>query len=316
MKGLVHVQAFALTTTYPCATNSTTMAFTTSQFRITGGISFSLEDHPTELAKHIDKDDLKEMLEDDKRAIAKEQELLYAEGKRSLLIIIQAMDAAGKDSCIEHLLTGVNPQGCMVKSFKQPSKEELAHDFLWRHTTALPGAGIIAVHNRSHYEEVLVVKVHPEYLKARPSNKITDPAQANAAFWEKRYAAIVQWEKEAAAANITIMKFFLHMGKKEQKKRFLERIEDPTKNWKFSLGDLKERARFDDYMQAYEEAIRATATPHAPWYVIPADEQWESRAIMAHLVREQLASMDPKYPVLTKEHRAELAEGKRLLEAE
>jgi PPK2 family polyphosphate:nucleotide phosphotransferase len=292
------------------------MSFTTSQFRITSGASFRLKDHPTELKEHFDKDELKEMLEDDKRAIAKEQELLYAEGKRSLLIIIQAMDAAGKDSCIEHLLTGVNPQGCMVKSFKQPSKEELAHDFLWRHTAALPGAGMIAVHNRSHYEEVLVVKVHPEYLKARPSNKITDPAQANAAFWEKRYAAIVQWEKEAAAANITIMKFFLHMGKKEQKKRFLERIEDPTKNWKFSLGDLKERALFDGYMQAYEEAIGATATPNAPWYVVPADEQWESRAIMAHLVREQLASMDPKYPVLTKEHRADLAEGKRLLEAE
>ncbi len=292
------------------------MSFTTSHFRITSGTSFQLKDHPTELREHIDKDELKDMLADDKRQIGKEQELLYAEGKRSLLNIIQAMDAAGKDSCIEHLLTGVNPQGCMVKSFKQPSKEELAHDFLWRHTAALPGAGIIGVHNRSHYEEVLVVKVHPEYLKARPSNKITDPAQANESFWEKRYAAIVQWEKEAVAANVTIMKFFLQMGKKEQKKRFLERIEDPTKNWKFSLGDLKERARFDDYMRAYEEAIRATATPHAPWYVVPADEQWESRAIMARLVREQLGAMDPKYPVLTPEHRADLAEGKRLLMAE
>lgn len=293
-----------------------TMSFDTSSFRITNGHSFHLKDHPTELPRHIDKDELKKMLAEDKDHIARKQELLYAEGRRSLLIIIQAMDAAGKDSCIEHLLTGVNPQGCMVKSFKQPSKEELAHDFLWRHTTALPGAGIIGVHNRSHYEEVLVVKVHPEYLRSRPANGITDPAQADEGFWERRYKAIVEWEKEAASANITIMKFFLHMGKKEQKKRFLERIDDPTKNWKFSLGDLKERARFDDYMRAYEEAIRATATPQTPWFVVPADEQWESRAIMARLVREQLHTMDPGYPVLSKEQRADLAEGRRLLLAE
>lgn len=292
------------------------MQINTAPFRVTDGRTFQLKDHPTTMPDRPDKDGLKGLLEEDKEHIAKKQELLYAEGRRALLIIIQAMDAAGKDSCIAHLLTGVNPQGCMVKSFKQPSKEELAHDFLWRHTAALPGAGIIGVHNRSHYEEVLVVKVHPEYLKARPSNRISDPAQADAGFWKERYAAIMAWEKEATAAGITIMKFFLHMGKKEQKKRFLERIADPTKNWKFSLGDLKERARFDAYMRAYEEAIRATATPHAPWYVVPADEQWESRAIMARLVREQLHAMDPHYPELTKEQRADLAEGQRLLEAE
>jgi PPK2 family polyphosphate:nucleotide phosphotransferase len=226
------------------------------------------------------------------------------------------MDAAGKDSCMAHLLTGVNPQGCMVKSFKQPSKEELAHDFLWRHTNALPGAGIIGVHNRSHYEEVLVVKVHPEYLKARPSNKVNAPSDATEAFWEKRYAAIRTWEKEAAEGNITVMKFFLNMGKKEQKKRFLERIGDPKKNWKFSIGDVKERTHFDAYMVAYEQAIRATATEAAPWYVVPADEQWESRAIVAQLVREQLEAMDPQLPVVSDAQRTELAEGKRMLEAE
>ena len=291
------------------------MPFDPSDFRVTSS-SFHLKDHRTELASGLDKSELKELVVRDRARIAELQELLFAEGTRSLLLIFQAMDAAGKDSCMAHLLTGVNPQGVHVKSFKQPSKEELAHDFLWRHRNAVPAPGIIGVHNRSHYEEVLVVKVHPEYLTFRPSNGITDPAKADQAFWDKRYAAIRNWEAELALANVTVMKFFLYMGKKEQKKRFLERIEDPKKNWKFSLGDVKERSHFDAYMKAYEEAIAATSTPQAPWFVVPADEQWESRAIVSQLVREQLEAMAPRMPVLDAKAKAELADAKKMLEAE
>lgn len=292
------------------------MSFPTARFRITSGSSFNLKDHPTELKEHVGKDELKAMLAEDRERIIDLQELLYAEKRRALLLIFQAMDAAGKDSAIDHVLSGVNPQGCSVTAFKQPSAEELAHDFLWRHAKAVPERGMIGVHNRSHYEEVLVVKVHPEYLLGQRLPGIDRPADADAAFWERRYASIRGWEEHLAANGVTIMKFFLHMGRKEQRKRFLERIDDPRKNWKFSLGDVKERAHFDTYMAAYEDAIRATATPHAPWYVVPADEQWETRAIVGRLVREQLQSMDPRTPKLPEKARADLAEAKRLLEAE
>lgn len=292
------------------------MPFHPDQFRITSGSSFRLKDHPTELEEHLKKDELKRLLEEDRARIVELQEALYAEGSRSLLLIFQAMDAAGKDSAIDHVLSGVNPQGCSVTSFKQPSSEELDHDFLWRHTRALPARGMIGVHNRSHYEEVLVVKVHPEYLMGQRLPDITTPGDAGAAFWEQRYASIRAWEAHAAANGTTIMKFFLHMGKKEQKKRFLERIDDPKKNWKFSLGDIHERAHFADYMKAYEEAIRATAAPHAPWFVVPADEQWETRAIVGDLVRAQLESMAPTVPELSTKERDRLAEAKALLAAE
>ncbi len=292
------------------------MPFHTDQFRISSGSSFRLKDHPTELEEHLEKDELKRLLEEDRARIVDLQEALYAEGSRSLLLIFQAMDAAGKDSAIDHVLSGVNPQGCSVTSFKQPSSEELDHDFLWRHTRALPARGMIGVHNRSHYEEVLVVKVHPEYLMGQRLPGITAPSDAGAAFWEQRYASIRAWEAHAAANGTTIMKFFLHMGKKEQKKRFLERIDDPKKNWKFSLGDIHERAHFADYMKAYEEAIRSTAAPHAPWYVVPADEQWETRAIVGDLVRAQLEAMAPKVPELSAKERDRLAEAKTLLAAE
>ena len=292
------------------------MPFHTDQFRISSGSSFRLKDHPTELEEHLEKDELKRLLEEDRARIVDLQEALYAEGSRSLLLIFQAMDAAGKDSAIDHVLSGVNPQGCSVTSFKQPSSEELDHDFLWRHTRALPARGMIGVHNRSHYEEVLVVKVHPEYLMGQRLPGITAPSDAGAAFWEQRYASIRAWEAHAAANGTTIMKFFLHMGKKEQKKRFLERIDGPKKNWKVSLGEIHERAHFADYMKAYEEAIRSTAAPHAPWYVVPADEQWETRAIVGDLVRAQLEAMAPKVPELSAKERDRLAEAKTLLAAE
>jgi len=292
------------------------MPFDITSFTITDGHRFKLADHPTELREHIGKDDLKKLLAEDREKIIALQERLYAEGRRSLLLVFQAMDAAGKDSAIDHVLSGVNPQGCAVTSFKQPGKEELAHDFLWRHAKAAPARGMIGVHNRSHYEEVLVVKVHPAYLlgEALPGIRTVDDVKPG--FWQQRYEAINNWEKHLVDTGTTIMKFFLHMGNKEQRKRFLERISEPGKNWKFSLDDVKERAHFDAYMDTYEEAIRATAAPHAPWYVVPADEQWETRAIVGRLVREQLEKMDPQWPQLTPDAKAELAEAKRLLEAE
>ena len=289
------------------------MAFSSSDFKITDGRKFRLADHPTELRERIGKDELKKLLAEDRELIIELQEHLYAEDRRSLLLIFQAMDAAGKDSAIDHVLSGVNPQGCEVTSFKQPNSAELEHDFLWRHMKAVPARGIIGVHNRSHYEEVLVVKVHPEYLLGQRLPDIASPKDADTAFWGRRYTTIRAWEQHLADSGTMIMKFFLHMGKKEQKKRFIERIDDPAKNWKFSLNDVKEREHFDAYMKAYEEAIGATAAPHAPWYVVPADEQWETRAIVGDLVREQLEAMDPKVPVLSAKAKAELGEAKKLL---
>jgi PPK2 family polyphosphate:nucleotide phosphotransferase len=292
------------------------MPFGTSSFKITSGQGFRLADHSTALNEHISKDSLKKLLTEDRERITGLQERLYAEGRRSLLLIFQAMDAAGKDSCIDHVLSGVNPQGCAVTSFKQPSNEELQHDFLWRHMKSVPARGMIGVHNRSHYEEVLVVKVHPEYLLGQRLPGIASPKDANKAFWEKRYAAIRAWEEYLTDNGTVIMKFFLHMGKKEQKKRFLERIDDPEKNWKFSVADVMEREHFDPYMKAYEDAIRGTAAPHTPWFVVPADEQWETRAIVGDLVREQLEAMDPKMPVLSTKAREDLEEARKLLLAD
>lgn len=271
--------------------------FDTASFRVTQGASFTLKDRPTELHGSIKKDRLKQAVEEDRERIAKLQPRLYAERKQALLLLFQAMDAAGKDSCIAHVLSGVNPQGCRVWSFKSPSSEELAHDFLWRHAHATPERGMIGVHNRSHYEEVLVVKVHPEHLLAQGLPGINTVQDADAAFWQQRYASIRAFEEHLARQGVVLLKFHLHMARGVQKQRFLERIEDPAKNWKFSLGDVKERARWREYQQAYEEAIAATATPHAPWYVVPADEQWESRAIVCRIVRERLEAMDPRMPV-------------------
>jgi PPK2 family polyphosphate:nucleotide phosphotransferase len=290
--------------------------FNSNSFRTTNGKNFRLQDHPTKLPGDLDKDDLKAHLEKERERISEQQEVLYAEQRRSLLLVFQAMDAAGKDSAIRHLLSGVNPQGCCITSFKQPSSEELAHDFLWRHAKAVPWRGMIGVHNRSHYEEVLVVKVHPEYLMGQRLAGIRSPEDADAAFWERRYKSIRDWEEHLTTEGVVIMKFFLHMSKQEQKKRFLERINEPLKNWKFGAGDVRERALFDAYMHAYEQAIAATSAPHAPWFVIPADQQWESRAIIGQLVREQLEAMDLRMPVINTKQKAELAEAKKMLTAE
>ena len=272
-----------------------------------------LAKHTTDLGDDLQKKELKESLEKDKAAITELQETLYAHGEHALLLIFQAMDAAGKDSCIAHVMSGVNPQGCHVTSFKAPNSEELAHDFLWRHAKAIPAKGMIGIHNRSHYEEVLVVKVHPEYLAGQRLPGIGDPAKVGKAFWEERYASIRDFEAHLARQGVTIMKFFLHMGKATQKERFLERIDEPAKNWKFNVGDVKERAHWDAYQEAYAEAIGATAAPHAPWFIVPADDQWESRAIVGRLVREQLEALDLRMPALSAKAKAGLVEAKEML---
>lgn len=277
---------------------------------------FRLKDHVTDLPEEADKKELKDRLEKDREHISDLQEVLYASGSHAVLLIFQAMDAAGKDSCIRHVMSGVNPQGVRVWSFKAPSTLERNHDFLWRHFQAVPERGHIGIHNRSHYEEVLVTRVHPEFILGQRLPGIKRVEDIDAELWEARYAAIRAWETHLARSGTVIMKFFLHMSRKVQKQRFLERIDDPDKNWKFNANDVKERGHWDAYMQAYEQAIRATATPEAPWYIIPADEQWESRALVGRLLRERLASLDLKHPSLSADERAGLAAGRAQLLAE
>lgn len=281
-------------------------------FRIAQMGQVALKDFPTDLSGLGGKKELKAGLEAQRTRIAELQEVMYAQGQHALLIIFQAMDAAGKDSCIEHVLSGVNPQGCRVTSFKAPSAEERAHDFLWRHANAVPHRGMIGVHNRSHYEEVLVVKVHPEHLRAQRLPDF-DPAGPPAVFWEERYASIRNFEAHLAAQGITLLKFYLHMSKAVQKKRFLERIDDPRKNWKFNAADVKERGHWNSYQEAYQEAIGATAAPHAPWYIIPADDQWESRAIVGRVVRERLEALPLRRPELDIKAMEGLAAARELL---
>ena len=231
------------------------------------------------------------------------QNLLYAHDRYSLLLIFQAMDAAGKDSAIMHVMSGVNPQGCEVYSFKHPSAEELDHDFLWRTTQRLPERGRIGIFNRSYYEEVLVVRVHPEILRgeALPAELVNEKT-----IWEERYRSINDLESHLARNGTRILKFFLHVSKNEQRKRFLARLDDPEKNWKFSVGDLAERARWKDYMTAYEECLSATSTSAAPWYVIPADDKKNARLLVAEAIVETLEGLKMSYPEPDKAHRKEL----------
>lgn len=276
----------------------------------------NLSDYPTDHAADLSKKELKAALEQDRDIIYDLQRKIFASDNHSMLLIFQAMDAAGKDSCIRHVMSGINPQGVSVHSFKAPSSNELEHDFLWRHATRAPARGMIGIHNRSHYEEVLVVKVHPEYLVGQRIPGIVSPEDATDEFWAGRYRSICDFEAHLARQGTVIMKFFLHMSKEQQKQRFLERIDTPSKNWKFSSGDIKERGYWDDYMRCYEEAIGETATPEAPWFIVPADVQWESRAIVGRLIREQLESLDLKYPTLSEKEAARLMDAKRQLESE
>jgi PPK2 family polyphosphate:nucleotide phosphotransferase len=286
------------------------------RFTVNARGGFSLKNHFCDLPKETDKKELKERLEKDRTRIAELQEVLYAAGQHAVLLIFQAMDAAGKDSCIRHVMSGVNPQGVRVWSFKAPSSLERSHDFLWRHSQAVPERGHIGIHNRSHYEEVLVTRVHPEFILGQNIPGVRSTKDVDDAFWESRCAAIRAWEKQLAESGTVIMKFYLHMSRTAQKERFLERIDDPVKNWKFNPGDVKERGHWDAYMHAYEQAIGATAAAHAPWYIVPADDQWETRAIVGRLVREQLEALDLKRPEPPVETLAQLQEARAALMAE
>ncbi len=240
------------------------------------------------------------------------QDVLYASDRHSLLLVFQAMDAAGKDGAIKHVMSGVNPQGCQVSSFKQPSSEELEHDFLWRTALKLPERGRIGVFNRSYYEEVLVVRVHPEYLAAQ--RLPAEPRPDSKEFWQQRMRSIRDHEAHLARNGTVIVKFFLHVSKDEQRERFLERIDHAEKNWKFSAGDVQERAHWDAYMHAYAEALSATSTRESPWYVIPADDKKNARLIMSTVINRTLESLDLAYPKLDRHRLAELKSARRMLQ--
>ncbi len=244
--------------------------------------------------------------------LAEEQDMLYAQNQWAVLLVFQAMDAAGKDGTIKHVTSGLNPQGCQVYSFKQPSSEELDHDFLWRTTRCLPERGRIGIFNRSYYEEVLVVRVHPEYLRAQhlPASLIDRKV------WDRRLDDIAAFERYLSHNGVLILKFFLNVSRKEQKRRFMERLDEPEKNWKFSAADVKERAFWNDYIKAYEEAIRATAAKHAPWYVVPADNKWFTRLVVAAAIVEAMERLDLAYPKVDAAQRRELAAARAKLARE
>ena len=281
-------------------------------FRVDKGRSFCLKDvDPGDTLgfKNEDKPRAVEALATGIAALAELQDKLYAQDKWAVLLIFQAMDAAGKDGAIKHVMSGVNPQGCQVFSFKSPSAEELDHDYLWRCMKCLPNRGHIGIFNRSYYEETLVVRVHPEFL----AGEKLPPGLVGKDIWKERFEDIHNFEQYLTRNGVVVRKFFLHVSKPEQKRRFLERIEQPEKNWKFSASDTKEREHWDEYMDAYEDMIRHTATREAPWYVVPADNKWFTRMVVADAIIETLGSLGLKYPAVGPDKLKELAAAKRIL---
>jgi PPK2 family polyphosphate:nucleotide phosphotransferase len=279
-------------------------------FRVTKGKDFRLKDvdpdDTLDFTKEEHKPAAKEALALGVAALADLQDKLYAQDKWAVLLIFQAMDAAGKDGAIKHVMSGLNPQGCQVYSFKSPSAEDLDHDYLWRCMKCLPNRGHIGIFNRSYYEEVLVVRVHPEFL----AKQKLPPKLVGKNIWNDRFEDIRNFEQYLTRNGVVVRKFFLHVSKKEQKRRFLERIDDPLKNWKFSSNDANERDFWNDYMEAYEEMIQETATKHAPWYVVPADNKWFTRVVVAAAVIEALANLDLTYPQVGQDKLKELATAK------
>ncbi len=283
-------------------------------YRITEGKRFRLSEwDPADTAGlKEEKKRAREILATGVKLLADLQDKLYAQDRWGVLLIFQAMDAAGKDGTIKHVMSGVNPQGCQVFSFKSPSAEELDHDFLWRTTRCVPERGRIGIFNRSYYEEVLAVRVHPEFL----AKQTLPPSLVTKKIWKERFESIADFEKHMARNGTLLLKFFLNVSRKEQKRRFLERLEMPDKNWKFSEADTKERKLWKDYMAAYQEAIRATATPWAPWYVVPADNKWFSRLVVAGAIIHAMDRLDLSYPVVDEAKKKELASAKRQLLSE
>jgi len=279
-------------------------------YRIDSGKHFQLKDcDPADTGHLHSKEHAEEALQQDIAKMAELQDKLYAQDRWSLLLIFQAMDAAGKDGAVKHVMSGVNPEGCQVYSFKAPSDKELQHDFLWRTTCCMPERGHIGIFNRSYYEEVLIVRVHPDVLKAQR----TPPSLVTKHIWDERFEDIRHLEQHMARNGTVIRKFFLHLSKKEQKQRFLARLDHPEKNWKFSAADVHERGCWDDYQKAYEEMIQNTATKHAPWYVVPADNKWFTRLVISAAVVEALEEMDLAYPTVDAEKRKQLDAAKKEL---
>lgn len=283
-------------------------------FKVTDGKRFKLKDYDPGDTLDFgseDKPAAKEALANGIEAMAELQDMLYAQDRWAILLVLQAMDAAGKDGAIKHVMSGLNPQGCQVHSFKSPSAEDLDHDYLWRCSKCLPNRGEIGIFNRSYYEETLVVRVHPEYLAGQklPKSLVTDD------IWDQRFQDIRCFERYLARNGVVPRKFFLHLSRKEQKRRFLARIERPEKNWKFSVNDANERQYWDQYQEAYEDTIRNTASEAAPWYIVPADNKWFSRVIVAAAVIETMASLDLEYPSVSKQKLNELDQVKQVLMA-
>jgi PPK2 family polyphosphate:nucleotide phosphotransferase len=279
-------------------------------FRVSDGKGFRLKDFdPAETLGVKSKEQAKETLEAGIARLADLQEKLYAQDRWAILVVLQAMDAAGKDSTIKHVMSGLNPQGCQVTSFKVPSSEELQHDFLWRTSRALPERGKIGIHNRSYYEEVLVVRVHPEFLERERI-----PAQLKSdRIWQERFEEINAFERYLSRNGIVPIKFFLHLSKKEQKKRFLERLSRPEKNWKFSMSDVQERKYWEKYMQAYEDMIQNTSSKHAPWHVVPADHKWFTRLVVAEAIINVLEGLHLAFPELDAQGKKELKKARKAL---
>jgi PPK2 family polyphosphate:nucleotide phosphotransferase len=281
------------------------------KFRVAAEKTVKLDKWPTSVKPvYKSKKKYKELLEKQVEELSQQQQLLYASDSYAVLLIFQAMDAAGKDGAIRHVMSGINPQGCQVFSFKHPSVEELDHDFLWRTTQALPERGRIGIFNRSYYEEVLVVRVHPEILKAQG---LPDGLVNEKTIWPERYQSIVDIEKHLHRNGTRIVKFFLHLSEQEQRKRFLDRIEDPDKNWKLSMADIEERGYWKQYMQAYEECLSATSSSDSHWYVVPADDKENARLIISEIVLDTLKSLKLAYPKPSEQHRQELLEIRKQL---
>jgi PPK2 family polyphosphate:nucleotide phosphotransferase len=285
----------------------------TGKYRVDEGQKVDLKEWPTKVKPYYDSNKTyKEQLGLYKEKMTEDQNRFYAQDRYSLLLIFQAMDAAGKDGAIKHVMSGVNPQGCQVYSFKQPSAEELDHDFLWRTTCRLPERGRIGIFNRSYYEEVLVAKVHPQLLS---NQRLPREIENGKNFWEKRYESIADFEKHLIRNGTRVIKFFLHVSSEEQARRFLDRIDEPEKNWKMSLGDIEERKYWDDYMKAYEDCLEATSKKQAPWFVIPADDKKNARLIISQVILEAFDDMELQYPEVSDAHRDELLRIKKDLEA-
>ena len=285
------------------------------RYRVEHGKQFRLKDHDPADTHGLDseiKPRAKELLASGVEELSRLQDILSAQDLWGLLVILQAMDAAGKDSTIKHVMSGVNPQGVHVTSFKQPTQQELQHGYLWRTNQYAPARGTIGIFNRSYYEEVLVVRVHPEVL----ANEKLPKELVTKHIWQERYEDINNFERYLTRNGIAVVKFFLHVSKEEQKRRFLERLDKPEKNWKFSAADVRERQCWDDYQQAYEDAIRYTASEHAPWYVVPADHKWFSRLVVAQVLVDELKDLDLKYPKISGEQKKALQEARQQLETE